>query len=309
MPTSRTSADSNPARDMCCALVIASPLVLGSNAAAQDSESSSSTNEIPVADGADVAAAGERPPAPFGRGELTFKAGVWFPRLGGLSSLGTGAPELDFDLDLSLRDAEPTPNFEVIYVRRDGWKMHLDVFQYEGTDTVDFVGSSSFGSVSLQTGDTVKSDVSISSLGAELHLPSIMRYEDDPDVDFRISPILGLRVAHTRQVVEEVGVAREEYKVDAPAPMFGASLDLAWKVNEQLPLLHRVDIAAGTSFGPALSGDGGSMWHVRADITLSFTANVGLLFGYRLLELDLEDGDYMWDAGLQGLFVGAMLRF
>ena len=142
-----------------------------------------------------------------------------------------------------------------------------------------------------------------------MFIPLTQGYEDDNDVDLRISPVVGLRLTHTRQVIEKVGGGREEIRLDTPTPMIGAGIDIAWDVNQLIPLIDRLDIAASTTFGPALSGDGGSAWQVRADLTLSMTPNIGLVFGYRLLEMNLEDNDYTFDAGLQGLFVGASLRF
>jgi hypothetical protein len=51
------------------------------------------------------------------------------------------------------------------------------------------------------------------------------------------------------------------------------------------------------------------MWSVRATATVYVTEQVGLEFGFRLLHLDVEDGDYELDAGLQGLLLGVNLRF
>jgi hypothetical protein len=36
---------------------------------------------------------------------------------------------------------------------------------------------------------------------------------------------------------------------------------------------------------------------------------MGGVFGYRLQELRAEDGDYTFEAGLQGLFIGGEFRF
>ena len=134
-------------------------------------------------------------------------------------------------------------------------------------------------------------------------------FEDDGEVDLRLAPIVGVRVTHTRQVIEKASGGREEFRLDTPTPMIGAGIDIAWNVDQRIPLVQRVDISASATFGPALSGDGGSAWQIRADLTVSVTPNIGFVFGYRLLELDLEDGAYAFDAGLQGLFVGAALRF
>ena len=70
------------------------------------------------------------------------------------------------------------------------------------------------------------------------------------------------------------------------------------------------DLTAGIGAGPAMGGDGGWAWQVRAGATLEIGGGISVMFGYRLLELDVEDEtDYEFDAGLQGLFIAGSIRF
>jgi hypothetical protein len=48
---------------------------------------------------------------------------------------------------------------------------------------------------------------------------------------------------------------------------------------------------------------------IQAGLSLGFTESASAFFGYRLQELTADDGAYTFDAGLQGLFVGAEIRF
>ena len=54
---------------------------------------------------------------------------------------------------------------------------------------------------------------------------------------------------------------------------------------------------------------GGTMASVQAGLSIDFTPSIGGVFGYRLQELGAEDGDYAFNAGLQGLFIGGEIRF
>ena len=48
---------------------------------------------------------------------------------------------------------------------------------------------------------------------------------------------------------------------------------------------------------------------MRASLTAYFTDWLGLTFGFRLLTMDVENGEYRFDGSLQGLFLGASIRF
>jgi len=78
--------------------------------------------------------------------------------------------------------------------------------------------------------------------------------------------------------------------------------------GEGLPV-HAVRFQAAGSIGPALGGDGGFMWHVRAGVNVDITPRLSAMFGYRLLELDVDNDAYTFEAGLQGLFFAGSYRF
>jgi hypothetical protein len=75
------------------------------------------------------------------------------------------------------------------------------------------------------------------------------------------------------------------------------------------PVIQRVHLSGTYSFGPAIHGGTGTIWQVRGEMGLNFTPNAGLVFGYRLVELDLEDDDFEVDGGLQGLFIAGRVTF
>ena len=51
------------------------------------------------------------------------------------------------------------------------------------------------------------------------------------------------------------------------------------------------------------------MWHARVGLTHYFNRNIGVYFGFRLVDFNVENGDYELEGGLQGLFIAATVRF
>jgi len=74
-------------------------------------------------------------------------------------------------------------------------------------------------------------------------------------------------------------------------------------------MLDSITIDSKLLIGTLFGEDGGSMWSLQTGIVLQFSQNVAGYFGYRLQELNAEDGNYTFNAGLQGLFVGGEIRF
>ena len=86
-------------------------------------------------------------------------------------------------------------------------------------------------------------------------------------------------------------------------------LELNYRPEERIPGLALFRIQAAVAGGPAFGGDGGGMWQVRAGITVGFTEMLGVMIGYRLVELNVDNGPYTFNGGLQGLFLAGSLRF
>ncbi len=70
-----------------------------------------------------------------------------------------------------------------------------------------------------------------------------------------------------------------------------------------------VTIEAGGALGTAFGGDGGGSWQIRAGVTWELTSTAAVYCGFRLLELDVENDGFVFDSGLQGLFVAGVLQF
>ena len=82
-----------------------------------------------------------------------------------------------------------------------------------------------------------------------------------------------------------------------------------WHNAEEFWGANEITLQSELLLGSVFGGDGGAMWGVTAGIEAQMSNILGIYFGYRLQELDVEEGEYAFDAGLQGLYFGAQLQF
>jgi hypothetical protein len=266
-------------------------------------------------------AAVDPPPAP----DLEFEllAGAWLPRLNGDASEGSDAPDINLEDSLSLEDQEATPNLELTIRKGEIWELILSGFDFSTESSGYFSGSTSFGSVVLNDGDPFEADFDITSVAAEvavaLYRPfadGSMRAEGMDNrttdgryiTDLRISPMFGLRYLDVDQKLTASGVS-ETTGGEWLALLLGVDLTLEYRPQERLPCLDMFGIQASLSVGPAFGDEVGTLWQVRGGLTFQFTEHVGVLIGYRLIEANVENDDYSFDGGLQGLFLAGSIRF
>lgn len=279
-----------------------------------------------AAAGQETAGNDETPPAPSlpqaAEPGLDFSLtpGLWLPRLKGDASFGAagGAALINLDEMLELDDSEPIFGGELTMRIDDFWQVRLSGFDFSADSIGTFALYREFGDVTLWPGDRYRASVNLTSaaleVGADLFavVGSAAPNRPSREVDLRFTPRLGLRYAGVDQSLQRIGGNREDLSGDWLAIYGGMEMRLRYEPDGGLldiPLARALLLEAGAGIGPALGGDGGSMWQIRAGATIEFTSNVGVMFGYRLVELDVEDGDWKFDAGLQGLFLAATIRF
>lgn len=249
--------------------------------------------------------------------EVTFRPGVWLPRLGGeVAGVGPGPSALmSLDTQIDLDNLEPTFRGELAIRKDQRWDLRLDGFDFSTDVRGPFSGSGTFGSLSLSDGDPIFSELEMTSIGGEVSLwtyrPYVEAGRTSPSgpADLRFSPIAAMRWVEVDHVLEEIGVGRVETGGEWAAALAGVLFEIRYTPGEVLPWLHQLQIAGSGALGPALGGDGGFAWQIRADLTLSFSEHASIFFGYRLLELDVQNDEYEFQAGLQGLFAGGTIRF
>ena len=266
-------------------------------------------------------AAVDPPPAP----DLEFEllAGAWLPRLNGDASEGSGSPDINLQDNLSLDDQEATLNLELTIRKGEIWELILSGFDFSTESSGYFSGSASFGSVVLNDGDPFEADFDITSVAAEVAVALYRPFADGSKraegmdnrttdgrsiVDLRISPMFGLRYLDVDQKLSASGVSKTTGG-EWLALLLGVDFTLEYRPRERLPCLDLFGLQASVSVGPAFGDDVGTTWQVRGGLTFQFTEHAGVLIGYRLIELDVEDDDYAFNGGLQGLFLAGSIRF
>lgn len=255
--------------------------------------------------------------------EFTLVVGAWVPRFDGNVTLGSqaGVTATRFELgpDLRLDGLEPTLLPELAIRKRDIWEMHFSGFYFSTSSRGTMERSGSFGDLDFAIGDGFRSDVDLISAAGELRIGLFRAYANDRDdnltsdgncrVDFRFAPLIGLRYVEVDHVMERIGGAREETGGTWLVPYGGFRMELTYVPDGALPIIRMMRLEAGAALGPALGADGGFAWKVRAGLTCNITDNLGVMFGYRLLELEVESDGYELNGGLQGLFIAGSLRF
>ncbi|MHC4220057.1 MAG: hypothetical protein ACYSU7_16555 [Planctomycetota bacterium] len=265
-----------------------------------------------------------RPPRPESSLQVTLLPGVWLPRLGGDVNQGPGGTDISLDKQLGLDDQEATINVELTVRKQEVWSLTFTGFHYDTGKNTAFDGSGTFGGISLSDGDPIRSDFELTSVSGEFAYALWRPYADGstragagpdnrtPDghyiCDLRIAPLFGMRYLDVDQSLASGGstvVTGGEWL----AVYGGLEVTLDYRPEDAIPLMRMFRMQASLAVGPALGGDDGSMWQVRGGITIQVTENVGVMVGYRLVELDVENDDYQLDGGLQGLFLAGSIRF
>lgn len=252
--------------------------------------------------------------------EFRFVPGVWLPRLKGDVRLNPGGDQISYEDALRLDDQEATFLPELT-VRKDRmWELRFHGFDFSSASSGSFPVARSFGSLSLAPGDEVRADIEFLSIMAEFRFGAFelldavgadrnVTSDDRQKTDLRLWPTFGVRTAHVRQTIEQVGVGRERVRGDWVFPYAGLHFQFDHRPDGAVPLMELMTLEAGVAVGPSINGRG-YMWQIHAGLTWHVTDNLGVMFGYRLVELEnARDGDFLFDAGLQGVFAAGSLRF
>ncbi|MCH8151851.1 MAG: hypothetical protein IH830_05710 [Planctomycetes bacterium] len=257
--------------------------------------------------------------------EITILPGAWIPRLDGESSFGSaGAGDIHLSRQLALNSSEPTVNVELTIRKREVWEVHFSGFDFSTESANRFVGSATFGGLVLADGDPFRASFDMTSFSVGMSIVEFRPFADDRQgpanldnrtwegryiADLRISPQFGMRYIDISQSVILPDGSSETAGGEWVAVYGGLQFLLDYRPEQRSPFLHLLRMQASLAVGPALGGDGGIMWQVGAGVTVQITETLGVMIGYRLLELDVENDDYTLQGGLQGLFLTGSVRF
>ena len=249
---------------------------------------------------------------------ISLTAGAWLPRLGGTSSLGSGGDELDFQFDLDVDDLEPTFNGELAIQKADRWELMFTGFGFSTSNSERLDRPVEFGNLLIDRGDVARTSVDITSAAMELGFPgwrAPLGNQDrnrssrgEPLAEIRLVPKLGARFMDIDESIE-VGSLREEGDGTWLGVLGGIDLRTQLNLYDCVPFPRDLNVNAGIAGGPALGSDIGFFWQVHVGLNAGISEHVSLQFGYRLLEMNVQNEDFEFNAGLQGLFAGGTIRF
>jgi len=237
--------------------------------------------------------------------------GVWIPRLGGTARLGPSALSREFSLEstLDLGDLAPSMNVELLLEPTKNWRVFVGGFTFSTDASGRFNSAGDFGSLTLNPGDLYNSDFDFTSAVVEWHIDLLrpLSIEAGDKAALTFSGILGMRYAGINHTLTTQTGGETDTDGSWFMPMAGAQMNLQYKPHGNWSFIKSLEIEGGGGLGTSLNG--GFMWQVRVHATAYLTEHFGLTFGFRLVELNVDDGDYELDGGLQGLFVAGTVRF
>jgi hypothetical protein len=237
-----------------------------------------------------------------------IRGGVWLPRLGG--TIEDGGGEVDFETNIDLRDRETIPMVEFSLTPIQDITMSMSFFDFSTSGSGVYVGNDLYGGMTLSAGDNWTASTQIQSVGFEAAWSVWKPYQTTENATLSFAPVVGLRWFGVDTRLGNTTTSQEvEHKNSWISIQAGLEMAFRWDTRAILDWADYISIEAQLLIGSMFGGDGGAMASVQAGLSIDFTPSIGGFFGYRLQELSAEDGDYVFDAGLQGLFVGGEIRF
>ncbi len=240
--------------------------------------------------------------------QALIRAGVWLPRLGG--TIEDGGGEIDFETSIDLRTKETIPLVEFSITPIKDITMTMSFFDFSTSGTGQFVGNDVFGGMEMRDGDSWSATTKLQSVGIEASWNIWTPYSTDGNATLSFAPVVGIRWFGVESTLGNRTTSRDVlHKNSWIAIQGGFEMAFTWDTRETLGWADTVSIEAQLLVGSMFGADGGTMASVQAGLSIDFTPSIGGVFGYRLQELGAEDGDYAFNAGLQGLFIGGEIRF
>ena len=232
----------------------------------------------------------------------------WVPRLAGTMHDGGGNIDLESNVKVHNEEATTFVSFSLIPI--NDITLSVAVFDFSTSSTGSFSGNRTFGSMTLENGDTYDATIGITSVGWEAAWDTVKPYEKSDSTSLTFAPIVGLQWYGVENRLENVTDDQVVTHNNGWISLHGG-LRVGFDLQTQdfTTAIESISVESQFMAGLLFGDDGGTVWSVRAVIALHVSPTVSGHIGYRLQELIAEDGAYKFDAGLQGLYFGGELRF
>ena len=238
----------------------------------------------------------------------SLRGGAWIPRLAG-TILDGGTP-IDLETNVSMHDAEKSPLVEFNLNPMNSISVSCSVFDFETKGSGAYSGIDNYGEASFVTGDSWNAHIAIQSVGFNASLNMIEPYPSSNNATLTFAPVIGMRWFGIESELRNNNTDNTAtHRNSFIALQGGCNVEFRWHDAEEFWGANEITLQSELLLGSIFGGDGGAMWGVTAGIEAQMSNILGIYFGYRLQELDVEEGEYAFDAGLQGLYFGAQLQF
>jgi hypothetical protein len=109
---------------------------------------------------------------------------------------------------------------------------------------------------------------------------------------FTLSPVVGVQWYGTSFDIENDSSALPVNHDNSWLAVYGGlRFDLGWDTRQQIGWIDSLSIGTEFTAGALLGNDGGSLWGLQAGLALEFSKGLSGYFGYRLREMNGEDGE------------------
>lgn len=238
----------------------------------------------------------------------SLRGGVWLPRLAGTVQDGFG--KVDFETNIHLRQQETVPLIEFTLKPIADVTTSFSLFDFSTSGGGTYLGNDTFGSMTLANGERWDGSTSIQSVGFEAAWDVWKPYETSMSATLSFAPVAGLRWFGVESRITNITRSQEVLHQNTWVSLQGGlQMEFEWETGDTISCVDSISIGSQLLVGTLFGDDGGSMWSVEAGVSVSFSNKFSGYFGYRLQELIGEDGNYIFDAGLQGLYAGIQFRF
>ena len=237
-----------------------------------------------------------------------LRGGMWLPRLGG--TITDGGSAVDFETNIDLRHKEQVPIIEFDVVPVQDIVLSISFFDFSTSGNGTYRGNDTYGSMTMANGNLWSALTNMQSVGFEAEWEVWQPYHTSDSATLSFAPVAGLRWFGVRTELENVTAAQTvRHQNSWIALQGGLEMELKWDMSDITSVIDSMGISSQMLTGTMFGGDGGWIGSIQATLSFYFSESAGLFFGYRLQELNAEDGEYIFEAGLQGLFVGGEFRF
>ncbi len=267
-------------------------------------------------------------PAPVGDFQITVAPALWLSRVRGNTTFG--GPNFTVDDELGLNAYEGSINGEVSVGWGEFYEAMLTGWYFSTDASLAATAAGSFGNATIAIGDRLSNSFSAASVGGEFdvtlwqpfadqvtpwsaRIPSLAAAtdagDDTPKADLRFKAIGAVRwYGASLTVDDQTSATSGSWTLNAVMPGIGGGIELDLDLKGRTPWVDTLSFEASGAIGSNFTNEQ-YFTFIRAGITANFTPSVGVSLGYRLEDFKLNDNSATFDGGVQGLFIGADIKF